>query len=209
MEASDHYAQRVWRGHCQQFRKRVPKESGSCVEPDAWLRGVSGVNSKNARTGAVADVYQALYHRLVAVVGAVSGDREEAEEAVQDAFIRLIARWETVSAYDDIEAWLRKVALGYVWKRHRKLRNALRAIVRHGAAAEEPPPSGESVDLRRSVMLLPMHQREALVLVHVVGLSVDEAARELGLPVGTVKSRLSRGRAALLPLMSEELDNNV
>ncbi len=52
-------------------------------------------------------LYAASYPRLVAVVGAVAQDRHEAEEAVQDAFSRLIAQWDEVSRYDDPEAWVR------------------------------------------------------------------------------------------------------
>jgi RNA polymerase sigma-70 factor (ECF subfamily) len=59
------------------------------------------------------------------------------------------------------------------------------------------------VDLRRALAALPRAQREAVVLQG-LGLGVAEIARELGVPVGTVKSRLSRARAALASLLSEE-----
>lgn len=65
-------------------------------------------------------------------------------------------------------------------------------------------PSGDAVDLRRALAALPEGQRRALVLVHVVGLSLDAAAAEMSVPVGTVESRLSRGRPALLPMLKEE-----
>jgi RNA polymerase sigma-70 factor (ECF subfamily) len=136
-------------------------------------------------------------------VGAVAGDRDEAEEAVQEAFVRLMGRWGTVRRYDDPEAWLRKVAFGFVSNRRRKVRNGVRAFVRHGAAIDEVPLSGDRVDLERALRSLPIEQRQVLVLVHVVGLAVDSAARELDIPVGTVKSRLARGRAALAPLLRE------
>jgi RNA polymerase sigma-70 factor (ECF subfamily) len=150
------------------------------------------------------DLYVGSYARLVSVVAAVCGSRDEAEEAVQAAFVRLVAAWSRVSAYDDPEAWVRKAAFGIVSNRRRKVRNGVRALLKQGPSADVAGPSGDAVDLARALATLPAAQRQALVLVHVVGLSIDAAARELGCAPGTVKSRLSRGRAALTPLLSDE-----
>lgn len=57
------------------------------------------------------DLYAASYARLVGQVGAVCGDRHDAEEAVEDAFVRLMGSWPKVSRYDDPEAWVRHVAM--------------------------------------------------------------------------------------------------
>jgi len=80
----------------------------------------------------VSHLYAASYMRLVAVVGAVHRDRHDAEEAVQDAFARLLGQWQRVSRYDDPEAWVLKVALGFASNRRRKTLNGLRAAGRHG-----------------------------------------------------------------------------
>lgn len=165
---------------------------------------MSTINSDAER--ALGDLYAASYARLVGVVGAVTQDRQEAEEAVQDAFVRLIGQWSKVSAYDDPEAWLRKVALGYVSNRRRKIRNGLKAALRHGPAPDAAAPTGDAVDLRRALASLPRQQREVIVLQD-LGLSVDAIAQHLGVPVGTVKSRLSRARGALAPLLREETEH--
>jgi RNA polymerase sigma-70 factor (ECF subfamily) len=157
---------------------------------------------------ALRDLYGACYARLVAVVGAIAGSRPDAEEAVQEAFVRLIGKWSTVGTYDDPEAWLRKVALGIVSNRRRKVRNGLRALWRHGRAADDPGPAGDAVDVRRALTALGEPQRAVVVLHHYVGLSVAEIAHELQIPVGTVKSRLSRGHAALAPLLREGIDDH-
>jgi RNA polymerase sigma-70 factor (ECF subfamily) len=149
-------------------------------------------------------LYVASYDRLVAVVSAVHGSRPDAEEAVQDAFAQLLDCWDRVSQYDNPEAWLRRAALGRTSNIRRKARNGLRAMARLGPPEEVPPPSPDAPDLRWALAQLPRDQRHALVLVHVVGLSLEQTADELGVPVGTVKSRLSRGRAALQPLLREE-----
>lgn len=157
---------------------------------------------------AVRELYAASYARLVGVVGSVSGDRHEAEEAVQDAFVRLLGQWLEVVRYDDPEAWLRKVALGYVSNRGRKAVNGIRAARRHGPAPDVPAPTGDAVDLRRALAALPQAQREALVLQD-LGLDVTSIARQLDVPEGTVKSRLSRARAALAPMLREDVNDRV
>ena len=68
--------------------------------------------------------------------------------------------------------------------------------------------SGDAVDLRRALAALPVAQRQAIVLQD-LGLGVDDIARQLGIPAGTVKSRLSRARAALAPLLREDTHDHV
>lgn len=149
------------------------------------------------------DLYAASYFRLVGVVGAVCGDRHEAEEAVQDAFVHLMANWAKVSRYDQPEAWVRKVALRQVSKRRRKTLNGLKAALRHGPQLDVPGPTPAAVDVERALDALPPQQR-AVVVLHRLGLDAAETADALGVPVGTVRSRLARARAALAPALREE-----
>ncbi len=165
------------------------------------------VRDSNA-DAAVGELYQTSYSRLVSVVAAIGGDLHEAEEAVQDAFVRLLDRWSTVCRYEDPEAWLRKVALGFVSNRRRKMRNGLRALIRLGPSADVPGPTAERIDLRRAVAALPQEQRAVIVLQR-LGLELEAIARELNVPVGTVKSRLSRARRTLAPLLTEDLTDHV
>jgi RNA polymerase sigma-70 factor (ECF subfamily) len=153
-------------------------------------------------------LYVACYPRLVAVVGAVARDRHLAEEAVQDAFSRLVGQWDTVSRYDDPEAWVRKLALGYVSNRRRSISRGLRALTRQARPQDVPAPSGDAVDLRRALAALPLAQRQVVVL-HDLGLSGEDIARHLDVAPGTVKSRLSRARAALAPLLREDVADHV
>lgn len=179
------------------------------MEPESgqwWLGGVTTIDDKPQRD--LEALYAASYTRLVAVVGAVAQDQTEAEEAVQDAFSRLIGQWSKVSRYDDPEAWVRKVAFGYVSNRRRKITRGLRALRRHGASFEAPGPTGDAVDLRRALAALPVAQRQVIVLQD-LGLSVAEVAEHLDVPVGTVKSRLSRARMALAPLLREDVADHV
>ena len=172
-----------------------------------WVRSMDGTRSSSAEDAQEA-LYVASYQRLVSVIGAVAQDRQEAEEAVQDAFVRLLDQWPKVSQYDDPEAWLRKVALGSLSNRRRKLGRGLRALTRHGTPAPSPGPTGDRVDLRRALAALPLKQRQVVVLQD-LGLGVDDIARQLDIPAGTVKSRLSRARAALVPLLREDVNGHV
>jgi RNA polymerase sigma-70 factor (ECF subfamily) len=157
---------------------------------------------------ALQELYASCYARLVGVVGAITRDRHEAEEAVQDAFVRLMGQWKKVAHYDDPEAWLRKVALGFVSNRRRKALNGIRAALRHGPQPDAPAPTGDEVDVRRALAGLPRHQREVVVL-HELGLDTAAIAQQLGIATGTVKSRLARARAALSPLLREDVNDHV
>ena len=147
--------------------------------------------------GSLDDLYTTSYRRLVAQLHAVTGNRQEAEDVVQEAFMRAMGRWSDVRTYDNPEAWLRTVALNLARSRWRRAVRGAAALVRHGVPAAEPELSPDHVALMTAMRELPEAQREALVLHHFVGLSVDEVAASVGAPTGTIKARLSRGRAAL------------
>ena len=153
---------------------------------------------------AVAELYRSSYSRLVGVVTLAAGSRAEAEECVQEAFLRLLRVWGSVSRYDDPEAWLRLVAFRLAAKRRRKAGNAARALLRLHDAKPNVGPDSIGPDVRAALGQLSLSQRQVVVLHHLVGLSVDEVARQLELPTGTVKSRLSRARTLLAPLLAEE-----
>lgn len=146
----------------------------------------------------------ASYQRLVSVVGAIGGNRDEAEDAVQDAFVRLVAHWPRVSRYDDPEAWLRMTALRLASNRRRKALNGGRVLLRLRPESHVQPPSGAAVDVERALGALPERQRAVLVL-HQLGLDHHEIGVALGVPVGTVKSRMSRARTTLSALLTERV----
>lgn len=148
----------------------------------------------------VAVLYQATYARLVGVLTLACGSRGEAEEVVQDAFVRLIPRWSRVSRYEDPEAWVRGVAFRLARSRWRRRVTAAKALPMLSSRDHVPGPTGDGVDVLRVLAALPHKHREVLVLHHALGLPVEQVAADLDLPVGTVKSRLSRARAAAAAL---------
>ena len=141
--------------------------------------------------------YASSYRRLLGQLFAVTGDLAEAENALQEAYARAFVRWSRVRDYDLPEAWVRRVALNLAAMAARTLRRRARALLRVGPPPLVPELSPEVIDLHDALRALPLAQRQVIVLHHLVGLPVDEVARELRLTPGTVKSRLARGRAAM------------
>ncbi len=148
-------------------------------------------------------VYRASYSRLVGQLYVVTTSRAEAEEVVQEAFARLWARWDQVGGYENIEAWVRRVAINAAIGRWRR---TAREQPLHEISGVADDRSGSDVEVLLTLRKIPIHQRSALFLHHVVGLSVEEIADEMSSTPGTVKSWLSRGRASLDALLSSAQD---
>jgi RNA polymerase sigma-70 factor, ECF subfamily len=148
--------------------------------------------------------YASSYRRLLGQLFAVTGDLAEAENVLQEAYARAFVRWGRVGAYDLPEAWVRRVALNLAAMGERSLRRRARALLRLGPPPQVPALSADAVDLRDALRALPLGQRQVIVLHHLVGLPVEEVARELRLAPGTVKSRLARGRAAMAGTLGHE-----
>lgn len=152
--------------------------------------------------------FDAFYARcapaLVRQLAVQTGDLGDAQDCVQEAFSRAWQRWGKVCAYDAPEAWVRQVAWRLAVSRWRRARSAAVAARRHGPAPDVPAVEPDRVALVEALRTLPEAQRRAIVLHHVGGLSLVEVAAETSVPVGTVKARLSRGRAALATLLKTE-----
>ncbi|SHN43551.1 SigE family RNA polymerase sigma factor [Cryptosporangium aurantiacum] len=149
------------------------------------------------------DAFYAAHFRPISVqLYAYFGAAADANDLTQEAFCRAWERWDQVRAYDDPAGWVRRVAWRLAVSRWRRARTALA----HRAALAAPPTGqdgGETVDLVRALAALPPDQRRAVVLRHVADLSVAEIAADAGVPEGTVKSWLSRGRVTLRRALAE------
>jgi RNA polymerase sigma-70 factor, ECF subfamily len=147
--------------------------------------------------------YAGTNRRVLHQMYAMTGNLADAQELVQEAYARAWQRWSTVSAYEDPQAWVRTVAWRLAASKWRLTKNAMAALVRHGPAENTPEPSIDNVALVQALRQIPEVQRRAIVLHHLVGLSVAEVADETHSPEGTVKARLARGRAALATLLTD------
>jgi RNA polymerase sigma-70 factor (ECF subfamily) len=149
------------------------------------------------------DLYTSSFARITGQVYAMIGDRDEAQECVQEAFVRAWARRESLARAEHPEAWVRTTAYRIAVSRWRRLRLARRPADRALSPATQTEAADETrVALVAALAHLPEKQRQALVLHHLCDLSVEAVAREVGAPEGTVKARLSRGRVALATLLA-------
>lgn len=133
----------------------------------------------------------------------LTGDRLEAEDVTQEAFERAWLRWSSIRDCSSPEAWVRTVAQRLAISRWRRVRNAATAWRRHGPAANLPELDGQHVALMAALGRLPLQQRRAVVLYHLVDLTVEEVAAETGSSVAAVKKQLERGREALAALLGD------
>jgi RNA polymerase sigma-70 factor (ECF subfamily) len=154
------------------------------------------------------EVYAATYRRLVALVAVVAGSRSDAEEAVQEAFVRALGFTGRRGVVDDPEAWLYRVSVNIVRTRWRRRLAGARAVARIAVPVgdAEPNPVDDRLALLAALRRLAFAQREALALHYFADLPVEEIAHRLGVPVGTVKARLYRGRAALARELTETVE---
>ncbi len=148
--------------------------------------------------------YAASYRRLVGQVYAMCGDLAEANDCVQEAFIRAWARRRDLDTARSPESWVRTTAYRLAVSHWRRTRRSYDPRDRTQVPPAPPEPRLDRIALVRALNQIPADQRRAIVLHHLCDLSVDDVAREVGAPSGTVKARLSRGRATLAALLADE-----
>lgn len=131
-------------------------------------------------------------------------DDEEADDLVQDCLERALSRWHLRRRDGNLRAWLFAIERNLFldgWRRRQ--RRGSEVALDEAAAMQAETQEGRSAlrDVLAGLDALPEEQRSTLLLVAVEGLSYEDAAGILGVPVGTVMSRLSRARARLRRLM--------
>ncbi|WP_424858572.1 RNA polymerase sigma factor [Tepidimonas sp. HKU77] len=142
--------------------------------------------------------------RLRRYARALVGDRAAADDLVQDTLERAWARIDSWRPDGDMRAWLFSILHNLHVDQRR--RPAVVAVPLDEEALASPVRASqtdglEMRDLEIALRQLPPEQREVLLLVALEDMSYDEIARTLGVPLGTVMSRLSRGRARLRGVM--------
>ena len=117
-------------------------------------------------------------------------DRDLAADATDEAMARAYQRWRTVRSYANPEGWVYRVGLNWARSRLRKSRREVGGFRLEDRPGTAPFPSDPS--LMAAVAALPLKQRSVVVLRFYFDLSTEQVAKALGVPKGTVKSRLSR-----------------
>lgn len=154
------------------------------------------------------ELYSAYSPRLVGQMYAVCGNLAEAQDVVQEAFTRAWERRDQLSMVEAPEAWLRTVAYRLAVSRWRKTKNAATAWMRRADSEAVDSISPDNVLLDTALRKLPEAQRNTIILYHLFDLPVEEVAAVTGVPLGTVKARLSRGRASLAAALSDAKESS-
>lgn len=178
-------------------------EADTTADADLLRRHVAG------DPDAFGQLFARHQDRLWAVAIRTLGDPEEAADALQDAMVSAFRRAASFRGDSAVTTWLHRIVVNACLDRLR--RKAARpattsadqqALDVAAVARALPDPSAAtdtSLDVMAALRRLPPDQQAALVLVDMLGYPVADAAEVLGVSVGTVKSRCSRGRARLLP----------
>ncbi|MEL4357132.1 MULTISPECIES: RNA polymerase sigma factor [unclassified Luteococcus] len=153
--------------------------------------------------------YTASFSRVVNQIYAMCGNLAEAQDCTQEAFVRAWDKRTQLDQSESPEAWVRTVAYRLAVSRWRKARRAFRQPDRAVEMRPGQEPSPTRVALERALATLPEEQRRVIVLHHLCDMGVNDIAAELGAPTGTVKARLSRGRAALAKALGDPEDTRL
>jgi RNA polymerase sigma-70 factor, ECF subfamily len=140
---------------------------------------------------------------------ALTRNRERADDLVQDTLGRALIKEEFWQPGTNLRAWL------FTIMHNQNVNNVRRDVRESGAldiegisvalpATTDPTASRQMFELERALAQLPLEQRQVILLVGLEGMSYQDAAGILVIPVGTVRSRLSRGRDALRKLLDME-----
>jgi RNA polymerase sigma-70 factor (ECF subfamily) len=141
------------------------------------------------------DFFSRERDRLFGLLVLVTGDRHEAEDLAQDAFVVTWERWDRVSTGDNPAAYLHRTAMNAFRKRYRRaqiLRRITSVAVRTTTA-----PVDASLELDETLRVLTPRQRAALVLTELLGYNASEAASTLGVKASTIGALKHQARAAL------------
>lgn len=175
---------------------------------DAPLRSVPDEPALGVGEGGTAisfeDFFRETHTALFRALSLVTGSRQEAEDVMQVAYMRVFERWDRVSAMDKPEGFLYRVAMNEFRSRYRRAKRAIRRAV---TAAPSDQAFEEAIEDRdvviRALRELVPRQRAALVLTALLDYSADEAGELLGLEAPAVRTLNARARASMRKRVGE------
>jgi len=149
---------------------------------------------------AFAALIGAASNRLYALACLILRDSDRAEDATQEAFVRAWREIPRLRDADRFDAWLRRLVVNACYDEARRVRRRAEVSlisVGERATGDTSSATAESDRVERAFRQIPLDQRTVLALQHYLDLSHTEIAETLDLPLGTVKSRLRYGVAAM------------
>ena len=144
------------------------------------------------------DFFELEHERLLRALYLVTGNRSEAEDLTQEAFVRVLERWDSVRWMDDPTGYLYRTAMNTFHTRYRRGLTALRRLVLFAPRERDLFQDIEvQDDVRRALSALTPRQRAAVVLTDLVGYTSEEASELMGVKASTVRALATQARARL------------
>ena len=153
-------------------------------------------------------IFRVEFPRVARTVHHIVGDRRQADEVTQDAFLELLRHWHKVSTYERPDLWVRRVAVRKAQReRHRSWRRSeLEQVTIEPPSAEPPTPAPEVL---RAVRELGPKQRAIVVLFYFEDQPMTEIAEIVGCSESTGWSQLHTARRHLAAALAEEVSDDV
>ncbi len=156
------------------------------------------------------ELYRYYYGYAMSICLRYAGSREEASEVLNDSFMKIFAKIKQFDAKKSFRAWLRRIIVNTAIDNYRKNK-------KHSYGMDISSAEGEyeqfnildqlaAEDIYRIVQKLPDKYRLAFNLYEIEGYSHEEIAEQLGIPVGTSRSNLSRAKRKLRELLEQHLE---
>ena len=187
---------------------------GSCTPeplPRAEASSGQGLTTNAGPSGVASEVRAAMLAALPSLRAfalSLTNAREIADDLVQDTLVRALAKIDQFEPGTNMGAWLFTILRNIFYSQCRRTKHEVEDPDGSYAARLWAPPEQHGTcavqDMLRALGKLPTDQREALLLIVAEGLSYEEAAHICGVAVGTIKSRVSRGRVRLARLLAVE-----
>jgi RNA polymerase sigma-70 factor, ECF subfamily len=144
------------------------------------------------------EFYEANFRRVFTALCLVSGDRHEAEEIAQDAFLRVFERWDHVGTLEDPTGYVFRVSMNLFRNRYRRASLGLRRALFLAPPQRDDLGAVETHDaVIRLLQGLDPRQRAAVLLTAILDYSAEEAGRMLGIRASSVRSLTTRARARM------------
>lgn len=173
------------------------------TRPFRVVQGTDAPPNASSEPLAFEDFFQAegpiLFRRLCLV----TGNRHEAEEVMQEAFISLLERWDRVRVMQSPTGYLYRTAFHAVNKRARRAARAVQHPLGWGAPVDEFELADDREIVRKALGSLTRRQRTAVVLTELLGFSSEDAAKMMGARATTVRVLASNGRAVMRRALGE------
>ncbi|MEY2523886.1 MAG: hypothetical protein QOJ66_2451 [Ilumatobacteraceae bacterium] len=154
--------------------------------------------------GTFEDLYRREYPNLIAVARALTGDRHDGEDLVQDTMVKAFVHWDRIRRYEKPGGWCLRI-LTHACRDHWRRRRTRASFMNHQRRIEPwtEGPGVEFVAFWQAVRRLPQRPRLVVTLYYAGDRSIAEVAALVKVPEGTVKSDLSRARVVLMAEMGQ------